>query len=280
VFPVSDLTLFAAPTVATWITTASSGPIVVGVDHPAVVPIPLIITSSHPTIIPAPMPTIGAGMTSASVPLTVRPQPVGFKATKVTLTASYAGRTLKRDITVVVPGTIALGPLEIDVDRSADPCAVALVAGNAQTFVVTNLNVFPDQSGLNFAWSVTGAMPVATNTPSLTIAVLPALGTTVTMSVTVTNAQGLSAAGTYTFQTIAQPTGFQALDAELRCRLNRFRNGSLSLPPWVPIERGGGVQERLVALERQLQAVSKSMTAMSVLIRQMQEMSRQHEQVR
>jgi hypothetical protein len=280
VFPVSDLTLFAAPTVATWITTASSGPVVVGVDPPSVVPIPFVITSSHPTIIPALMPTIGAGMTSASVPLKVLLQPAGFNTTKVTLTASYAGRKLTRDITVVDPVSTTFEPLDIDVDRSADPCAPALVAGSAPTFVITNLNVFPDQSGLKFAWSVAGATPAVTNTPSLTIAALPAPGTTVTISVTVTNAQGLRAAGTYTFQTIAQPTGFQALEAELRCRLNRFRNGTLSIPPWVPIEHAGEVKERLVALERQVQAASKSVATMSGLIRQMQEMSRQHEQVK
>jgi hypothetical protein len=276
VFPVSDLTLFAAPTVATWITTGSSGLVVVGVDHPAVLSIPLVITSSHPTIIPASMPTIGSGMTTASVPLKVLPQPAGFKATKVTLTVSYAFRTLTRDITVVEPSSSTFEPLEIDVDQSVDPCAVALVAGTAQSFVVSNINVFPNQSGLKFAWSVNGATPMATNTPSLTIAVLPAPGTTVTISVTVTNAQGLSATGAYTFQTIAQPTGFQALEVELRCRLNRFRNGSLSIPPWVPIERAGEVQERLVALERQVQAASKSVAAMNRLINQMQEISRQH----
>jgi len=246
------------------------------VDHPAVLSIPLVITSSHPTIIPASMPTIGSGMTTASVPLKVLPQPAGFKATKVTLTVSYAFRTLTRDITVVEPSSSTFEPLEIDVDQSVDPCAVALVAGTAQSFVVSNINVFPNQSGLKFAWSVNGATPMATNTPSLTIAVLPAPGTTVTISVTVTNAQGLSATGAYTFQTIAQPTGFQALEVELRCRLNRFRNGSLSIPPWVPIERAGEVQERLVALERQVQAASKSVAAMNRLINQMQEISRQH----
>jgi hypothetical protein len=280
VFPVSDLTVFAAPTVTTWISTGSPGPVVVGVDHAAVLPIPITITSSHPAIIPPPMPTIGAGMTSASVPLTVLPQPAGFNATKVTLTGSYAGRTLTRDITVVDPNTITFEPLDIDVDRSADACAPALVAGSAQTFVVTNLNVFADQSGLTFAWSVTGATPAATNMPSLTIAALPAAGSTVTINVTVTNTQGLKAAGTYTFQTIAQPTGFQALEAELRCRLNRFKNGSLSIPPWVPIEHAGEVQERLVALEQQVQAVSKSVTAMNGLIKRMQEMKRQHDAVR
>jgi hypothetical protein len=275
VFPVSDLNLFIAPTVAAWGMSAS-GPIVAGVDHPAVIPIPLVITSSHPLIIPAPALTIGAGMTSASVLLTVLPQSAGFNTTKVTLTVSYAGSTLTRDITVVAPGTITLEPLDIDVDRSVSPCAAAFVAGNAQTFVITNLNVFPDQSGLTFNWSVTGATPDAVDTSSLTIAALPSQGTTVTINVKVTDAQGLSAAGTYTFQTIAQPTGFQALESELRCQIGRFRNGSLSIPPWVPIERAGEAQERLVALERQVQAAAKSVTAMSHLIKQMQEVAREH----
>lgn len=275
VFPVSDLTVFAAPTVATWVAT-SPGTIVVAVDHPAVLPIPLVMTSSDPTIIPAPLPTIGAGTTSASVPLKVLPQAAGFMTTKVTLTVSYAGKTLTRDITVLDAGATTFDPLDIDIDRSADPCAVALVASKEQTFVITNLNVFPDQAGLTFAWSVTGAAPGATNAASLTIAALPAAGTTVTIKVTVTNPQGLKAAGTYTFQTIAPQTGFQALEAELRCRVSRFKNGSLSIPPWVPIERGGETQERLMALERQVQAASKSVTVLSRLIKQMQEMSREH----
>ncbi|SDE77716.1 hypothetical protein [Terriglobus roseus] len=269
VFPVSDLSVFAAPTVATWLAT-SSVPVVVGVDHPAVMPIPLVITSSAPAIIPGLMLTIGAGMTSASVPLVVLPQIAGFPTTPVTLTVSYAGKTLTRVISVLALGATTFDQLDIEPDPSADPCMIALVANTEQTFVVTNLDEFPDQNGLKFVWSVMGATPVATNTPTLTITALPAAGTSVTINVTVTNTQGLSATGTYTFQTVSQRFNIKQLEAELACRLSKFRNGSLSIPPWVPIERAAGIQERLGELELQLQAASKSITSINQLVKQIQ----------
>ncbi len=139
--------------------------------------------------------------------------------------------------------------------------------------------MFPDQSGLTFAWIVTGAAPAAATTSDLTVPTLPTAGSTVTIQVTVTNRQGLIAKGTYTFHSLAVPSGFRALESELRCRLNRFRNGSLSIPPWVPVERAGQVQERLVSLQKQVNAASDSVAEMNGLIKKMEALSRQHEVV-
>ncbi|SDF63289.1 hypothetical protein [Terriglobus roseus] len=275
VFPVPDLAFFSAPSVATWLAT-SPVPVVIAVDHPAIFPLPLVITSSDATIIPGFVLTIGTGMTSGSAPLVVLPQAANFMTKKVTLTVSYAGRTLTRDVTVLELGATTFGPLDIEVDPSGSLCSPMLIANTGQTFVITNLNVFPDQRGLKFAWSVTGATPAATNTETLTIAALPPVGTSVTIKVTVTNPQGLSAAGTYKFQTVSQPTGIKAIENELRCRLSNFRNGNLSIPPWIPIERGGEIQERLEGLERQVQAASKSIVVISRLIKQMQTLNAEH----
>jgi hypothetical protein len=123
--------------------------------------------------------TIGASATSAITLLTVLAQAADFTSQLVTLTASYAGRTLTSNVRVVSPDTVGLPHLEIVVDRSADPCRPVFVEGAEQIFTVTNLFVFADQTGLTSA------------------------GTEVTVRVTVTNAQGLHAAGTLTFETVA-----------------------------------------------------------------------------
>ena len=166
--------------------------------------------------------------------------------------------------------SIVLGfPLEIDFDPSIDMCQRSFVENTTQTFRVTNLDVFPDQSGLVFSWSVTGAVPGATNTPSLTIWDLPAAGTTVTINVTVKNDKNVQAAGTLSFQTAANDLA--AMTAELRCRITHIVNGVLRLPPWVPIERDGTLKEQLTVLEKQLSQVAQGLMRVNTLIGQMRE---------
>jgi hypothetical protein len=278
VFPVSDLTLFTAPVQISWVASAMPSSVAIGVDHPAIVPFPVTITSSHPEIIPPPSVMILPPNASAVAALTVVPQPAGFNSTMVALTASYAGRSLTRNILVVRPDAMGLPPLEIDVDRSVDPCQALFVEGTSQTFVVTNLNVFADQTSLSFSWSVSSSVPGvsagATNESSFTITIPPATGATVTIQVTVSNGQGLQAAGTSSFQTVAVPAGLQALNQELRCRLSSFRNGSLSIPPWVPIEQAGSLQERLVSLEKQIQELSRAANQVTAVIRSMMVLSK------
>jgi hypothetical protein len=269
VFPVSDLMLFTAPAQLSWIMTGGPSMVSVGVDRPAVVPLAINISSNHPEIIPALSVTINPTTTSNFANFTVTPQDANFVSTGVTLTASYAGRSLTRLIMVVRPDATGLPPLEIDVDQSGDPCHALFVEGTSETFAITNLNVFADQTGFKFLWSVMGAVPDATNASEVTISTLPAAGTTVKLGVTVTNGQGLQAAGTFSFQTVAVQTGVQALSQELRCRLSNFRNGNLRLPPWVPIEEGGVLKEQLAALEKQVQEVSRAATRLTTFIRSM-----------
>src|SRR5262249_4501875 len=155
-------------------------------------------------IIPPPSLSVPAGQTSASVAFTVLPQSAGFLSSPVTLTASYAGTQRSALVVVYGPSTDALPPLDIDVDRSADPCHPPFVAGTSLTFGVTNPSVFGDQSGLSFSWSVTGATPDATNGPTVTLSQLPDPGNTVEIDVTVTSPASLRAKGTLSFKTIAR----------------------------------------------------------------------------
>jgi hypothetical protein len=90
---------------------------------------------------------------------------------------------------------MSLPSLDIDIDRSADWCQPHLIEGTLQTFDVSDLGAFANQTGLSYSWSVTGAAPGATDTPTLTIPVLPAAGTSVQIGVTVTNSLNLRASG-------------------------------------------------------------------------------------
>ncbi|MGZ6692875.1 MAG: hypothetical protein ACXVHQ_36390 [Solirubrobacteraceae bacterium] len=267
VFPVSDLTLFSATPKVSWVRTVMRPVVTVGVDHPAKVPFAISITSTDPTIIQPPSVTFGPSSTSVIKPLTVLRQAAGFVSQVVTLTASYAGRTLTTDVTVVSPDLVPLPGLNIAVDRSDDPCKPLFVEGAEEIFVVTNLFVFPDQNGLSFSWSVSGATPDAPKAPSLRISTLPTAGTTVTISVAVTNAQGLHATGTLTFHTVA--SGFKVIDQELRCRLNRFKNLNLSIPEWTSTERGDIRQKRLEVLDEQLQSVARAAESLKKVVQSM-----------
>ena len=163
-------------------------------------------------------------------------------------------------------------PLVIDVDRSANMCQRSFVEKTLQIFRVTNLDVFADQSGLVFSWSVTGAVPDATDTATLTISALPAAGTTVTINVTVKNEQNLQAAGTLSFQTVAED--LISMTAEVYCLITHIVNGALRLPPWVPIERDGPLNEQLAGLHEQLTHVSQGVARVNTLILQMREFER------
>ena len=281
IFPVCGLDSFAVPTQVSWAASGVPNSVTAGLDRAPQVPLPISFMSSDPTIIPppaafppppAPTPspiTILPPSASTALPLTVLPQPAIFTAGSVTLTASYAGKSLTRTIVVVRPDSMGLPSLEIDVDRSADVCQRLFVEKSSQTFHVTNLDVFADQTGLAFFWSVTGALPDATNTPSLTISDLPPAGTTVTVSVTVKNAQNLQAAGTLSFETAAADD-FAGFEAELHCRIAHIVNGALLLPPWVPIEKGGVLKEQLTQIQKQLGQITRGATRINMLVRQMQ----------
>jgi hypothetical protein len=167
---------------------------------------------------------------------------------------------------------MSLPALEIDVDRSADFCQPVFVEATSQTFRINNLRMFADQTRLSFSWSVMGAQPDATDTSTLTISTLPGAGTSVTVSATVTSRQGLQAAGSFSFRTIAKPTGLKALQQELRCRLSRFRNESLFIRPWAPIERAPELQQQLTSLEKQVHEVTRAAAEVTELTRSMKKL--------
>jgi hypothetical protein len=240
--------------------------LIVDVDHPPQAPLVISITSSHPAIIPPPSVTLFPPSTSAVRALTVIPQASGFVSTLVTLTASYAGRTRTSKVNVLSPDE-GLPALEIDVDRSSDPCQPLFIAGASQTFRINNLFVFADQTGLSYVWSVTGAVPDATNQAGMTIAKLPATGTKVTVKVTVTNAQGLKAKGAFSFKTLT--LDWKMLDRELRCRLSRFRNVAIAIPEWTSIDNPGTREKQLKALKEEVLAASKAVASVKSVIQRM-----------
>jgi hypothetical protein len=266
VFPVSDLTVFSATPQVSWVSPAMPPVIGLGVDHPPKLPLAIRITSSHPAIIPPPSVTIFPPSASRIAAFTVLPQAAGFTSQLVTLTASYAGRTLTSSVSVVSPDE-GLPALEIDVDRSADPCAPLFIEDTSQTFGITNLFVFADQTGFSFSWSVTGAVSGATNTASLTIASLPAAGTNVTVDVTVTNAQGITAKGTLSFETVALT--LKLLDKELRCRLSQFRNLTVSIPQWTEVEQVDVRKDQLKVLQEEVLSASEAVESVKTVIQRM-----------
>jgi hypothetical protein len=256
VFPVVDLVAVGATPQVTWVSSPSRPVLNVQFDGPAPIPLMIDIQSDHPEIIPPPNVTVPAMQASTSTPFTVIPQPPGFLSKAVTLTASYAGTQRSALVVIYSPTSDAMPPLEIEVDRSADPCHPLFVAGTSLTFGVSNLSIFADESGLSFLWSVTGATPEATNGRTLTISSLPPEGSTVEIDVTVTNPEFLRAKGSLSFKTVA--LDFPVLQAELVCRISKLRNINLSIPPWVPIEGGGSIREQLGVLDSYLGSVSRA----------------------
>jgi hypothetical protein len=262
VFPVPELVRFSATGQVSWVPvpTRIQPVLEVAFDRPTSVDVSIDLSSSDPTTVAVSSPvTMRASTQAQASSLRVLPQPASFTSKNVTLTASYAGRTLHTSVHVLSPDAVGLPALVIDVDRSADPCHPLFLEGDTQVFRINNLHVFADQTDLVFSWTVDGAMPDATDGETLTVETLPAAGTEVTVRVTVENEPGLHAAGEFTFDTRAVSP--EVLDEELRCRLGRFRNQSLSIQPWEPVE----VENRRELLETlQLQVHQVSVLAAEV----------------
>jgi len=267
VFPVSDLTAFSATPQVSWAPSTIPSVVHVSVDRPPKMPpVAINLTSSHPAIIPPFSVLIFPPSTTAIAAFTVLPQAADFESELVTLTASYGGKDRTADVSVVSPDPKGLPALDIEVER-ADPCELFFIEGTPQTFKITNIFVFADQHGISYSWSVTGAMPGATDTPSLTIPALPAAGQGVTVDVIVTNAQGLKAEGTLSFKTIA--LDLKVLDSELRCRLSRFRNFTVSIPEWTSVENVDVREEQLKVLQEELVSVSEAVESVQTVIQRM-----------
>ena len=114
IFPVCELDSLAVPTQASWVASGRPNLVMVGLDRQPQVPLPITFVISDPTIIsslpvlppppPTPPPiTISPPYASLTKPLTVLPQARSFTRKSVTLTASYAGKSLTRTIVVVRP---------------------------------------------------------------------------------------------------------------------------------------------------------------------------------
>ena len=220
VFPVADLSTFAAPTELSWATNAEPNIAWVFLDGILPVTVRVNFTSDDKSVLD--LPASQAVSSHANVILTVPQQPAGFTSKVVNLTASYAGKTLSTAVTVVRPEALPVAPLQI-LATADDPCVQHLVENSSQDFIVTNSNVIMDQTGLTYRWTVTGANAPVTNSRTLTIPSLPAAGTSVTVKVTLRNAAGIEAHGTFSFKTVGARSGLREEIRYLNCTLQRFR---------------------------------------------------------
>jgi hypothetical protein len=255
VFPVPDLArLDAEWSRLTW--GVSNGPpprLYVVMTKPAVVPTTVHLTSSGPGVLPVPQTALVFPPTDVcTVPLTVTPQPAAFTEEVVTLTVTYAGKTLTHEFTVVRPEDL-LPPLRI-VAEADHPCARLFQEGEALTLRVDNVDVFVDRKQLTYAWAVTGAAAAALNAPVLEIAALPSTGTAVKVSVQVTNEDGVTGHGELDFTALAPLKPLAELDRLVRCKLATTAAIVPYIPPWVPVEAGPLTSERVVSLRRLLRA--------------------------
>jgi hypothetical protein len=173
---------------------------------------------------------------SGFVALDVKAQGAGFTSKAVNLMASYAGTDITATVTVVPPAGLPVAPLVIEPVIDNDPCAQQYVAGGRQDFVVKNPTVLLDRTGLSYTWTVTGAMAQNATSPTLTISPLPAPGSMVTVSVTLTNVLGIQAHGTLQFTTATQRTGLKAEVRRLNCSLGQLKAINQLIPPNVPVE--------------------------------------------
>jgi hypothetical protein len=255
VFPVADLSNFLAPSIATWGPHPARAEAVVIIDRPAPLPLLIDLRSSHPEIIASEQVLLAPPSPAARVFLNLPVQSEDFQTTKVTLTASYAGKSLTTAVTVVAPGEIALPDLELDIDLSDDPCRIPFVQHTEATFYIRSSGALRARGEPSYQWIVSGATPAAVDGPTLTIPELPTEGTAVTLSVVVTTAEGLKAKGLMTFLVRGEPQ-FKELNAELRCRLNRLINVAHPTKPGEPVENLDQLRERVGELSRQIEAMA------------------------
>jgi hypothetical protein len=256
-FPAPNLSSLTAPVTATWIQTGNPKILRLRVDNAFQTFISVPITSSNAALLFAQTALFNNGDIEVFVPFFVStpPDPATFVATQVTVTASYAGTTQTATIRIVKPSDYPVQPLNVIVSDQ-DVCAKRFAAGSAQTFAVANAEtVFAGASlGFTYAWSVTGATISGSSTAaSVTLDPLPQAGTDVTVSVAVSNADGLRATGSMKFETVAPGFSLTDLANEIQCRVRQIKNIQQFVPPADPITITGN---RLRTIETQaLQAI-------------------------
>jgi hypothetical protein len=243
VFPVADLAAFDTARQLTWITNGQSNVAYVRLTHGLPVDVQVTLTSSEPTIVSVPAMVATDGI--EQIPLTVLPQAAGFTGQTVTLTASYAGQQLSLSVEVVRPENLTLPPLQIVASVPEDPCAQANVEGTPQSFSVKNATVFADPSHLSYQWTVAGATAGATNTATLTIPALPPAGTHVVVGVEIVNGSGLRASGSLELTTAHPRRTLEDMVHRLDCAIRNLSEANRRIPPWVPIENGVIVIDRV-----------------------------------
>lgn len=255
VFPVADLLSLNAPVELSWAFNSTPNVAWLFLNHMLPVNVDVMLASDDPATIAVPAKV--SMNSSLTVPLTVPQQSAAFTAKVVTLTASYAGMQVTAAIKVVRPEALPVAALQIVAISDNNPCTQHLVEATSQDFAVKNPNVIIDQTGLTYKWTVTGANAAITDQPTLTIGSLPAAGTLVTVKVSLSNAAGIRAEGSYQFRTVELQTGFREQVRQLDCSLGRLRAINAQIPPWVPIETGEILldAEQLARIESQAKSV-------------------------
>jgi hypothetical protein len=174
------------------------------------------------------------------------------------LTASYAGKSISAAVNVVRPENLPVASLQIVPVDDDDPCAQHLVAGTSQDFAVSNPNVILDQTGLAFAWAVKHAAAAITDAPTLTIDPLPAAGSRVSVRVSLSNASGITAHGSFEFKTVKAQSGFREQIRRLNCSLRQLKAIQAQIPQWASIQESEvvGDPQLLATLEKQVRRMS------------------------
>ncbi len=266
-FPAPNLTDVYTDTKLSWVSNGWPPKLSFAFDNPIVAETTVHFSSDAPSIIQIDAKKqIIPNAESLSVPLYVKPQPAGFTQKNVTITVSYAGRDLSKSISVVRPQDLPLPPLTIKPILKGDRCERLFEENTSVTFYAANIDIFSDQHGLKYTWTVNGAMANALNTPQITVPTLPSAGTSVTIEVTVENSASLRAHGRFNFQVLTRLDPLEELDRRVRCKLSSMPASNVFIPPWVPIVKGPLSLEHITVVQEQLRAVLENINEMQELL--------------
>jgi hypothetical protein len=147
-------------------------------------------------------------------------------------------------VKVVAPEELIDIPLQI---APVNTCGHNYHAGSELQLKVTNANVIPDpdQTGLNYKWTVSGAAITADDDSILIIPQLPGAGNHVNVHVAVTNTAGVGASGTLQFTVAPIVIGIQERLGALDCNMRQYTAINRSVPLWVPVENGDPTKVRV-----------------------------------
>jgi hypothetical protein len=268
---VAELKFLDAPPVLSWVVNARENAARVFLTRPLTVDVDVMLASDDPAVT---VPESVRTTYSAKVPLTVKTQSAGSTPKDVTLTASYAGQEVSTTIKVVRPADLPVPPLVIvPVDPDHDPCAQGFLEGTSQEFLVDNAGVIADHKGLVYAWTVSGATAQNTSAPTLKIPSLPAAGTHVSLHLTLRNAAGVQAEGSYTFTTAAKRTGLKEELRRFNCALGHLKAIDMQIPPNVPVEELAIPPEQLTVIQVQVLQLLATVERLAASVEKTKELS-------